>query len=44
MIAGAIMDGARGGIGLPKSDVDRVKSHLAKYYNKMDESAPWERR
>ena len=43
MIAGAIMDGARGGIDLPKADVDRVKSHLAKYYKKMDETAPWER-
>ncbi len=43
MIAGAIMDGARGGIDLPKADVDRVKNHLAKYYKKMDESAPWER-
>jgi hypothetical protein len=43
MIAGAIMDGARGGIDLPKADVDRVKSHPAKYYQKLDESAPWER-
>ncbi|OMC54380.1 hypothetical protein A5745_20035 [Mycobacterium sp. IS-2888] len=43
MIAGAIMDGARGGIDLPKSDIDRVRSHLAKYYKKMDETAPWER-
>ncbi|ORV08356.1 hypothetical protein [Mycobacterium celatum] len=43
MIAGAIMDGARGGIDLPKSDIDRVKSHLAKYYKKMGENPPWER-
>lgn len=43
MIAGAIMDGARGGIDLPKADIERVKSHLAKYYKKMDETAPWER-
>jgi hypothetical protein len=43
MIAGAIMDGARGGIDLPEADVDRVKSRLAKYYKKMDENAPWER-
>jgi hypothetical protein len=43
MAAGAIMDGARGGIDVPKSDVDRIKSHLAKYYKKMDESPPWER-
>jgi hypothetical protein len=43
MAAGAIMDGARGGIDVPKSDVDRIKSHLAKYYTKMGESPPWER-
>ena len=35
MAAGAIMDGARGGVDLPKDDIDRVKSHLAKYYKKM---------
>ena len=43
MAAGAIMDGARGGINLPDKDVDRVKSHLAKYYKKMDEIPPWQR-
>jgi hypothetical protein len=37
------MNGARGGIDLPKADIGRVKSHLAKYYQKMDEAAPWER-
>ena len=42
MAAGAIMDGARGGVDLPKDDIDRVKSHLAKY-KKMGETAPWER-
>jgi hypothetical protein len=43
MAAGAIMNGARGGIDLPKGDIDKVKSHLAKYYKKMGETAPWER-
>jgi hypothetical protein len=43
MAAGAIMDGARGGVDLPKDDIDRVKSHLAKYYKKMGDTAPWER-
>ena len=43
MAAGAIMDGARGGVDLPKDDIDRVKSHLAKYYTKMGDTAPWER-
>jgi hypothetical protein len=43
MAAGAVMDGARGGIDLPKDDIERVKSHLAKYYEKMGEEPPWER-
>jgi hypothetical protein len=43
MAAGAVMQGSRGGVDLPKDDIDRVKSHLAKYYKKMDETAPWER-
>jgi hypothetical protein len=43
MAAGAVMQGARGGVDLPENDIDRVKSHLAKYYAKMDDSAPWER-
>ncbi|ORA34630.1 hypothetical protein [Mycobacterium aquaticum] len=44
MAAGGIMDGARGGIDIPEDDVDRVKSHLAKYYKKMGEAPPWDRR
>lgn len=43
MAAGNIMQGSRGGIDLPEKDIDRVKSHLAKYYKKMDDAAPWER-
>lgn len=43
MAAGGIMNGARGGVDLPNDDVDRVKSHLAKYYKKMGEDPPWER-
>ena len=43
MAAGNVMQGSRGGVDLPKSDIDRVKSHLAKYYKKMGEEAPWER-
>jgi hypothetical protein len=37
------VDGARGGVDLPAKDVDRVKSHLAKYYSKMGEEPPWEK-
>ena len=43
MSAGAVMDGARGGVDLPKGDIGRVKSHLAKYYRKMGEDPPWDR-
>jgi hypothetical protein len=43
MAAGNVMQGARGGVDLPKADIPRVKSHLAKYYAKMGDSAPWER-
>ncbi|UMG94601.1 hypothetical protein [Nocardioides sp. TF02-7] len=39
--AGGIMQGARGGIDIPERDVERVKSHLAKYYEKMGDTAPW---
>jgi hypothetical protein len=43
MAAAAVMQGSRGGVDLPESDRDRVKSHLAKYYAKMGDKAPWER-
>jgi hypothetical protein len=43
MAAAAVMQGSRGGIDLPKDDIDRVKSHLAKYYKKMGDTAPWDR-
>lgn len=43
MAAGNVMQGSRGGVDLPHEDIDRVKNHLAKYYKKMDDRAPWER-
>jgi hypothetical protein len=43
MAAGNVMQGARGGVDLPKGDIPRVKSHLARYYEKMGETAPWDR-
>lgn len=42
MAAGGIMQGSRGGVDLPHDDIDRVKSHLGKYYSKMDDTAPWD--
>src|SRR5947209_3881427 len=43
MAAGNVLQGGRGGVDLPAADVERVKSHLAKYYAKMGDQAPWER-
>jgi hypothetical protein len=42
MAAAAVMQGSRGGVDLPGDDIDRVKSHLAKYYAKIGDTAPWE--
>jgi hypothetical protein len=42
MAAGAVMQGSRGGVDLPRNDIERTKSHLAKYYAKMGDTAPWE--
>ena len=42
MAAANVVSGGRGGVDLPEKDVDRVKSHLAKYYAKMGETAPWD--
>lgn len=42
MASAAVMQGSRGGVDLPEADIDRVKSHLAKYYDQMDDTAPWE--
>ena len=36
------MQGGRGGVDLPRG-IERVKSHLAKYYAKLDEQPPWEK-
>ncbi|MFL6070048.1 MAG: hypothetical protein ACJ73L_08825 [Actinomycetes bacterium] len=43
MAAAAVMQGSRGGVDLPEKDAPRVKSHLAKYYDKMGDTPPWER-
>lgn len=41
--AAGVMQGARGGADLPRGDIDRVKRHLARYYEKMNDTAPWDR-
>ncbi|CAA9350566.1 MAG: FIG00824363: hypothetical protein [uncultured Nocardioidaceae bacterium] len=43
MAAGNVMQGGRGGVDLPSGDVDKVKRHLARYYDKMGEGPPWDR-
>jgi hypothetical protein len=43
LAAGNVLQGGRGGIELPARDIDRVKSHLAKYYQKMGDTPPWDR-
>lgn len=40
--AAAAIQGARGGVNIPESDVPKVKSHIAKYYKKMGKTPPWE--
>ena len=41
--AAAVMQGSRGGVDVPDKDRDRIKSHLAKYYAKLGDTAPWDR-
>ena len=40
--AAAVMQGSRGGVDVPDKDRDRIKSHLAKYYKKLDDTPPWD--
>lgn len=42
MAAAAVMQGSRGGVDLPDKDIQRVKNHLARYYKKMGDTAPWD--
>lgn len=37
----AVLQGSRGGVDIPASDVAAVKAHVAKYYAKMDLEPPW---
>lgn len=40
--AAAVIQGARGGVNIPESDIPGVKRHLARYYQKLDRTPPWE--
>jgi hypothetical protein len=39
--AAAVLQGSRGGIDLPDRDIAQVRSHLAKYYAKLEDTPPW---
>ncbi len=39
--AAAVMEGSRGGANLPKKDIDGVRRHLERYYEKLGDDAPW---
>jgi hypothetical protein len=41
--AAQVLEGARGGVDLPKGDVARVRRHVERYYDKMGEEAPFEK-
>jgi hypothetical protein len=41
--AAGVLDGARGGVDIPRADVKKAKSHLAKYFAKMGNEPPWNR-
>lgn len=39
--AAAAIQGARGGVNIPDSDIPAIKRHLERYYRKMDKEPPW---
>jgi len=39
--AAGVMEGARRGIDVPDDERDRIKAHLARYYEKMGDRPPW---
>ncbi|UZX16551.1 phage protease [Thermus sp. PS18] len=41
--AAAALQGARGGVDIPESELEAVRRHIARHYRQMGERAPWER-
>lgn len=39
--AAAAIQGARGGVNIPDSDIPAIKRHLERYYKKLDKEPPW---
>jgi hypothetical protein len=42
MAAAGVVQGARGGVDIPRDELGRVRGHLARYYEKMEDTAPWD--
>lgn len=40
--AAAVVQGARGGAAIPSGDLPSIRTHLGRYYSKMDLTPPWE--
>lgn len=40
--AAAAIQGARGGVDIPSGDMSKIRTHIRKYYDKLDETPPWE--
>ncbi|MCF8012724.1 MAG: HK97 family phage prohead protease [Clostridiales bacterium] len=41
MAVAAVLEGAQGGVDVPSEDEASIRNQVEKYYNKMDETAPW---
>jgi len=41
--ASAAIQGARGGVDIPKDDIEDVKRKISSYYSKMGEEPPWKK-
>lgn len=41
--AAAAVQGGRGGTGIADADLARAKSHLGRYYAKLDRTSPWDK-
>lgn len=41
MAAAGVLDGARGGVDVPRDDVARLRHHVERYYAKLGEAPPW---
>lgn len=37
----AVLEGARGGVDIPEEDEASIRNQVEKYYDKMEETAPW---